>query len=401
MLSAGNTCFMNANLQMLLHAPPVQATLCSMPVPGPETDGPPTPKAEEALRNSGPPSLVPESSAAGEQKTELRDSSMPAEAIQKQAQAEVLQKETEAGIQDLGSSTCMAAAGCKAMASPNQEPAAADSADCAPCSCSPGCEILALAPIAEHAKPAKSSPAAELTQAEGPGGSGSASVGSLPFMVSVRTCAEDAGPMGDADSDSSRSQTPASHMGVATPEIAHPPSAVEYLQRGHHPWAAGEAPAAVLREGVASTGTNASSAAAPSNDESAGAEAKTPAEVAPQVAGQAECADAQQCPAGIGTSECDRNASVALPPPAALPELKPGELFRTFRRFAHEVWAFHFRIDTRPRWHVRNCNQNLSWHIAFIEIKNGEVLSPLSGALGTANTEKRLIVVTKIVLRRR
>ncbi len=63
MLSAGNTCFMNANLQILLHAPPVQAVLCSMPVPGPESDCPLTPKAEDSFCSGEKLSLLPGNTA--------------------------------------------------------------------------------------------------------------------------------------------------------------------------------------------------------------------------------------------------------------------------------------------------------------------------------------------------
>ncbi len=165
-------------------------------------------------------------------------------------------------------------------------------------------------------------------------------------LPAVKTTAEDAAHAWDADSESSRSQTPVSLVGATTPDIAHPPLAVEALQRGTQPWVSTEAPAAVLQNGVTSSGNRdsavpaaATSCVDPAPDEptAVASKAAEAADVQANVAGQAECIEgAGHCCAAENT-EGEEKASTALPPPAAMPELRPGELFRAFRRFAHEV----------------------------------------------------------------
>ena len=349
---------MNANLQMLLHAPPVQATLCSMPVPPPESEGPPTPRAEEAQRSGANPSLLPGSTAGGEAvEPHATDRAAAADTL---TLVEGAQKMPGSAFQVLSSSE---AAGGRAEQQAQQEPAltAAAAAGVPACSTSPGSdapagEKPALAPIAEHARLIQGLPAAEPPLAADAEVTQGAEISSLPAISSVKTCtacAEDAAPE-DADSDSTRSHTPVSIVGADTPDIAHPPSAVEALQRGHQPWTAAQAPAALLQDasaGPADGGSSvdpnneASAAAGPACEaEPSASEGAAAAGTEPEAACETGCADAEHCCAtgageAPGKDGASNEDSLAPPPVQPLPKLKPGELFRAFRRFAHEVIA--------------------------------------------------------------
>lgn len=349
---------MNANLQMLLHAPPVQATLCSMPVPPPESEGPPTPRAEEAQRSGANPSLLPGSTAGGEA-TEPHAGNeeaaadvpalvggaqkMPGSAFQVVSSSEVSDGVAEQQAQQEPALTAAAAAGVPACST-------------SPGSDAPAGEKPALAPIAEHARLIQGLPAAEPPLAADAEVTQSAEISSLPAISSVKTCtacAEDAAPE-DADSDSTRSHTPVSIVGADTPDIAHPPSAVEALQRGHQPWTAAQAPAALL-QGASAGPADGGSSVDPNNEASAAAgpackaepsasEGAAAAGTEPEAACETGCTDAEHCCAAgageaLGKEGASNEDSLAPPPVQPLPKLKPGELFRAFRRFAHEVIA--------------------------------------------------------------
>ena len=406
---------MNANLQMLLHAPPVQAVLRNMPVSPPSSEGPPTPRVGEALR-SGEPSDPPSApdSASGDQSADPNKEGRarpPAQAApdapQTDPKPEVQDPSGGAdnGIMDADSAV------------PAQAPAAEEAAaeDSALLRCSTGSEKVSLPPIEEQALAEEPSPGPEPTQLPVPSILSEKGSANPSAEMYIRTSAEDAASGGDADSESSsRSQTPVFMAGVATPDIAHPPSAVESLQRGHQPWAAA-GPAAVLQAAAAisdasSAGPGSSAAPAPGTEDEAastGLNETEPAGGKTMLAEQALCIDPGHCcadraaeaekaskiedkGAGKKASESEEKAAAektggekasegeekasesrekaseaeapesgekaseekaaeaeafegkgkaasAPQPPAALPKLKPGELFRAFRRFAHEV----------------------------------------------------------------
>ena len=407
---------MNANLQMLLHAPPVQAVLHNMPVSPPSSEGPPTPRVGEALRSGEPsdPPSAPES-ASGDQSADPNNEGSRGQPPAK-ATPDGPQTDPKPEVQDPSRGTdnrIINTDSAVAAQAPAAEAAAAE--DSALLRCSPGSEKVSLPPIEEHASAGEPIPGPEPTQLPVPSilsENGSANPSAEMY---IRTSAEDAASGGDADSESSsRSQTSVFMAGVATPDIAHPPSAVESLQRGHQPWAAA-GPAAVLRAAAAisdasSAGPASSAAPAPGTaDEAAGTglNETEPAGGETMLAEQALCIDPGHCcadraaeaekaskiedkAAGKKASESEEKAAVektggekasegeeaasesrekaseaeapesgdkaseekaaeaeasegkekaasALPPPAAVPELKPGELFRAFRRFAHEV----------------------------------------------------------------
>ena len=354
---------MNANLQMLLHAPPVQATLCSMPVPPPESEGPSTPRAEEAQRSGGNPSLLPDSTAGGEaiepptiDREVAADApvlvegarKMPGSAFQALSSLEVANEETVQPAQ-------------QEPALPPPPPAAAAAAAGVPACCSsPGSgaaagEKPALAPIAEHARLTEGLPAAEPLLAVDTEGPPSAETSGLPALSSVKTCTPCAGDAAaeDAGSDSTRPHTPVATAGANTPDIAHPPSAVESLQRAHQPWtAAARAPAGLLQGAAAGPADEGSSvdpasqagvAAGPACTAEPGtSEGAAAAGMESAAACEAESVDAGHCsPAEAGEAQGREGATaediLAPPPVQPLPKLKPGELFRAFRRFAHEV----------------------------------------------------------------
>ena len=350
---------MNANLQMLLHAPPVQATLCSMPVPPPESEGPPTPRAEEAQRSGANPSLLPGSTAGGEAaEPNDADREAPADAP---TLVEGAQKMPGSAFQVLSSSE-VADGG--AVQQAQQEPALAAAAAAAgvpACSSSissdaPAGEKPVLAPIAEHARLIQGLPAAEPLLAADAEVPQSAEISGLPAISGVKTCtacAEDVFPE-DADSDSTRSHTPVSIVGADTPDIAHPPSAVEALQRGHQPWTAARAPADLLQSAAAGPAEEGSSADAGSEAgaaaepacaaEPSAAEGAAAADTEPEAACETGCTDAEHCCAAGAAEDQGKEGATdegSLVPPLVqpLPKLKPGELFRAFRRFAHEVIA--------------------------------------------------------------
>ena len=360
---------MNANLQMLLHAPPVQATLCSMPVPPPESEGPPTPRVEEAQRSGANPSLLPGSTAAGEAISEPQPADRAA-AADTSTLVEGAQKMPGSAFQVLSSSE---AADGGAAQQEQQEPALAvvSAAGVPACSSSPGNDTPAgekpvLAPIAEHARLTEGLPAAKPLLAADAEVTQSTEISSLPAISSVKTCtacAEDAAPE-DADSDSTRSHTPVSIVGADTPDIAHPPSAVESLQRAHQPWSAARVPAALLQgaaAGPAEEGSSANAGAAPEpacKAEPSASEGAAAADAEPEAACETGCADAEHCcaapasQAGAGEAPSKEGStdedSLAVPPVQPLPKLKPGELFRAFRRFAHEVIALLYFCS----WHA-------------------------------------------------
>ena len=355
---------MNANLQMLLHAPPVQATLCSMPVPPPESEGPPTPRAEEAQRSGGNASLLPGSTAGGEAvepNTANREAATDAPTLVQGAQ-----KMPGSAFQVLSSSE---AADGGAVQQAQQEPDLAAAAGVPACSSSAGNDAPAgekpvLAPIAEHPRLIQGLPAAEALPAADAEVPQSAQISSLPAISSVKTCtacAEDAAPE-DADSDSTRSHTPVSIVGADTPDIAHPPSAVEALQRGHQPWSAARAPADLLQGAAAGppeenspanparSGCEASAAAGPACEaEPSASDGAAAADTEPEAACETGCANAEHCcAAGAGEAPGKEGAtnadSLVAPPVQPLLKLKPGELFRAFRRFAHEVIALSYLL---------------------------------------------------------
>ena len=326
---------MNANLQMLLHAPPVQAVLCSMPVPPPPSDGPPTPRAEEPARSSGNPSLVPSSTAEDKADLGAAGSTKSADAAPPvqdgAADAAALQPSSNHspfGASDVGQNS----------------PADIPGPENAMCSCSPDRAVLPS--IEEHPEAVKAPQAAEPVQAQAPTAPEEAP---LPAGMTVKTSVEDAPDAGDADADSSRSQTPVSLVGVATPDIAHPPSAVEALQRRHQPWASPEAPAKLLQTGDASSGAedSAAPAASTSPEEPTAADGRV-ADAAPVQGPISESAEAAEGAEPAKAAEpdaagADLRPNTALPPP--MPALKPGELFCAFRRFAHEVRPAHSGPD--------------------------------------------------------
>ena len=377
---AGNTCFMNANLQMLLHAPPVQAVLRSMPVSPPSSEGPPTPRVGEALR-SGEPSDPPSApvSGSGDQSADPNNEGSQAQP-RARAAPDGPQTNPKPEVQDPSGgagSGIIDTDSAAAVQAPAAEAAAAE--DSAQFRCSPA----SLPPIEEQAS------AEEPTQLPVPSILSEDGNAYPSAEMCIRMSAEDAASGGDADSESSsRSQTPVFMAGVATPDIAHPPSAVESLQRGHQPWTAA-GPPAVLQAASAisdasSAGPGSSGAPAPSMEDEAVctqlSEAETPGGET-MLAEQAPCAVPGHCCTGrasvadkaskiedkaavektggekaseVEVSESEDKASEekaaeaeaskgkektasALPPPAAAPELKPGELFRAFRCFAHEV----------------------------------------------------------------
>ena len=339
---------MNANLQMLLHAPPVQAVLCSMPVPPPPSDGPPTPRAEEPTRNLGNPSLVygskPETEAdpGAAANTASADAAPSLEGSAETASNAVLQPSSNdrpAGAPDQG------------------QEALAERAESAPCGFSP--DRAALPSIEEHPEATQAPLAAQPAQAQAPAAPEEAP---LPAGMTVKTSVEEAADAGDANADSSRSQTPVSLAGVATPDIAHPPSAVEALQRGHQPWAAADAPASLLQTGVASSGSKYSSApAAPlSREELATTEDRrgdTPS-VPGAVPGSANGLSEGTVPAEAAEAATEGGGprpSIALPAPEAMPALKPGELFCAFRRFAHEVGSAVSAVTCTPLHRELEC----------------------------------------------
>lgn len=396
---------MNANLQMLLHAPPVQAVLRNMPVSPPSSEGPPTPRVGEALRSGEPsdPPSAPES-ASGDQSADPNNEGSRAHPPA-QAAPDGPQTDPKPEVQDPSGGTdngTMDADSAVAAQAPAAEAAAAE--DAALMRCSPGSEKVSLPPIEEHASAEEPSPGPEPTQLPVPSILSEKGSANPSAEMYIRTSAEDAASGGDADSESSsRSQTPVFMAGVATPDIAHPPSAVESLQRAHQPWAAA-GPAAVLQAAAAisdasSAGPASSAAPAPSaEDEAAGTglNETEPAGGETMLAEQALCIDPGHCcadraadaekaskiedkaavektggekasegeeeasesrekasvaqapesgdkaneekaEAEAEASEGKEKAASALPPPGAVPSLKPGELFRAFRRFAHEV----------------------------------------------------------------
>ncbi len=368
---------MNANLQMLLHAPPVQAVLCSMPVPPPPSDGPPTPRAEEPSRSPGNPSLVPSTKA--EEKADLGAAGSTEPVDTASAMKDHDEAAVATALQPCGNHSSIGA-----PSAGQNSPVDSFGPETVMCSCSP--ERAVLPSIEEHPEAAKVPSAAQPVQAQAPGAPEEAP---LTAGMTVKTSVEDAPYAGDADADSSRSHTPVSLMGVATPDIAHPPSAVEVLQRGHQPWASSEAPAKLLQTGVAGSGAEDSTAHAaplcpeeptaaqdrvadsasiqgnlPRSAEAAAvaeaarrnsiqgnlsrsAEAAAVAEAARRASMQgnvSRSAEAAAVAAAAQRTEPDAaggelRPNIALPPPAALPALKPGELFVAFRRFAHEVRA--------------------------------------------------------------
>ena len=324
-LSAGNTCFMNANLQMLLHAPPVQAVLCSMPVPPPPSDGPPTPRAEEPARSLVDPPLVQSSGAEDKTGLGAGGSTGAADAASHGGNSA---EATDDASSKPSSNGCSAGA----LDVVKGSPAEILPAEGVLCSCSP--ERTVLPSIEEHPEGAKVPSGTQPAQALEPT---APEQPPLPAGMTVKTSVEDDPDAVDVDADSSRSHTPASHVGVATPDIAHPPSAVEALQRGHQPWQSAEAPASLLQTGVNSSERRDGSppAASTSSEEPAAAEGS--------VADTASVLDATPgaagSPAGAAQAGGDSGANSALPPPEAAPALKPGELFSAFRRFAHEVGA--------------------------------------------------------------
>ena len=201
-------------------------------------------------------------------------------------------------------------------------------------------ERAALPSIEEHPEGAKAPTAAQPAQAQEPAAPEQAP---LPAGMTVMTSAEDGA--GVVDADSSRSHTPVSVVGVATPDIMHPPSAVEALQRGHQPWHSAEAPARLLQTGVASSGSRDSSASvATESPEGPVVSEDRVADPAPVFGATPASAESSE---GGGPAEGappdaaggDLRPNTALPPPEAMPALKPGELFCAFRRFAHEVGA--------------------------------------------------------------
>lgn len=331
---------MNANLQILLHALPVQAVLCSMPVPGPESDVSLTPKGEHSLRSGGNLSLLP-GNTAQQMADHGQVGSMAAADAQTHVNGTGERETASIEAQKLSGNTgsggalqlqACAQQACAASAAVPAEPAL--------CSCSIGSEKVALPPICEHPEAAKAPSGAVALQAKAPAAPEAAS------LPAVKTTAEDAAHAWDADSDSSRSQTPVSLVGATTPDIAHPPSAVEALQRGNQPWVSTDSPAAVLQTGVASSGNRGSSMPAaatscvdpaPNVPTTAASKAAEAADIQGSVAGQAECTEGAGHCCAAKVTDGEEMASTALPPPAAMPELRPGELFRAFRRFAHEV----------------------------------------------------------------
>lgn len=321
---------MNANLQMLLHAPPVQAVLCSMPVPPPPSDGPPTPRAEEPARTLGNLCLVPSNESEGKADPAAAGSIGSAQAVPSVEDG----AETADGAVALRSSNVLTAGVPEAgQGSP------AEAAEGALCGFSP--ERAALPSIEEHPEAAQVLSAAQPAQAQAPAPPEAAR---LPAGMTVKTCvAEEAPDAGDADADSSRSQTPVYIMGVATPDIAHPPSAAEALQRGHQPWASTEAPASLLQTGVSASGSKDSSAPAAtlSPEEPTAAEDRhgNTASVQGALPGSEKnpAGTEPEEPVEAATAGGDPRPNAALPPPEAMTTLKPGELFCAFRRFAHEV----------------------------------------------------------------
>ena len=321
---------MNANLQMLLHAPPVQAVLCSMPIPPPPSDGPPTPRAEEPARSSGNPSLVPSSKAED-------SADLGADGSTESADAEPHVQNETADAAKLQPSSNHNSIG--AFDAGQNSPAEVPGPENAMCSCSP--ERAVLPSIEEHPEAAKPPAAAQPVQAQAPVAPDEAP---LPAGMTVKTTVEGSPDAGDADADSS-SQTSVSLMGVATPDIAHPPSAVEALQRGHQPWASSEAPAKLLQSGVSGSGAEdrAAPAARASPEDPTAAEGRAADTAATQggAPGSAEVATGAELAkqAEADAAGRDPRPNTALPAPAVLPALKPGELFCAFRRFAHEVKA--------------------------------------------------------------
>ena len=368
---------MNANLQMLLHAPPVQATLCSMPVPPPESEGPPTPRAEEAQRSGANPSLLPGSTAGGgtlEPHAPDREAAADAPTL-----VEGAKKVPGSAFQVLSS---LEAADGVAAQQAQQAPAlaaAASSAAGVPACCgglsshaSAG-EKPVLAPIAEHARLTEGLHAAEPLAAADAEAPQSAEISSLPAISSVKTCAactEDAAPE-DADSDSTRSHTPVSVVGADTPDIAHPPSAVESLQRAHQPWSAARAPAALLQDAAAGAAST-SSSAHPGSEASAAEGAAAAGAESGSACDQAERVDTGRCsPAEAGEAQAKEGAtaedSAAPPLVLALPKLKPGELFRAFRRFAHEVRVLPVSPSAWLRCLQGLCRHDISFPLLCVQ----------------------------------